>query len=73
MTDTLPIACPLLGSTPGGQEGLGKAGQGQGPCWVLPLACGASEQNLPSHAGRPPWLLPKVGFQELNGCLPLPP
>ena len=74
MTDTLPIACPLLGSTPGGQEGLGKAGQVQGPCWVLPLACGASEQNRTFHTGRPPQLLPKAGLQALSpaGCHSLP-
>ena len=30
---------------------------------VLPLACGASGQNRPSPAGRPPRLLPKAGLQ----------
>ena len=55
-----------MGQYTGGQEDLGQAGQGQGPCWFLPPACGASEQNRPSLAERPPWLLPKAGLQALS-------
>ena len=48
MSGHTPRSLPLHGgSNPGGQEGLGKAGQGQGPCWVLPLTCGSSEQSRP--------------------------
>ena len=43
-----------MGSYAGGQQVLGQAGQGQGPCWVLSLACGASEQIQPSATRRPP-------------------
>ena len=49
-----PRPAPSWGSTTGGQEDLGQAGQGYGPCWILPLACGASEQNRPSPAGDLP-------------------
>ncbi|RJF76411.1 hypothetical protein D4Z77_08575, partial [Campylobacter coli] len=60
-----PQPVPSWGSYPGGQEGLGKAGQEQGHCWVLPLACGASEQDLPSPSGRPPRLRANPRLQAL--------
>ena len=60
---TTPRPAPSWGTTTGGQQDLGQAAQGQGPCWVNPLACGTSEQNRPSPSGRLPWLIPKPGFQ----------
>ena len=39
----------------------------------MPLACGASEQNWPSPAGRPPRLFLKTGLEALESFLPLPP
>ena len=69
MSDTLRQAVPSGGSIAGSQEYLGEAGQGQGPCWDLPLACGSSEQNRPSPTGRPPWQLPHAGLKSLAvGC-----
>ena len=53
-----------------GQEGVGQAGQGQGPCWVLSLACGASEQNRPSPARRNSRLLPKAGSKHSRRLFP---
>ena len=55
--DTRPQPAPSWGSSDGGQECLGEAGQGQGLCWALPLVCWASEQSQPSPTRRPPGLI----------------
>ena len=65
-----PVAYPFMGQYHWRPGMLGQAGQGQGPCWVLPLAGGASEQNRPSPARGPPRPLPKAALQALSPAVP---